>query len=188
MKKALLAVLAGLVMATSAIAGEYIGLTAGNGTNTKNDQHSSIGTLSYGQTNGAWDFDGRFGMIRQARTATNDNFAEARVRYEWNTTSLGGLKPWVRGTIGDQIPSTAGQYMYWAVEPGVGFQFTPSFRADGSYRRGQAFAGSVTDDRRTWIAAATYAADKKNSFVGRYYSSTDTIKANTWELGYVRSF
>lgn len=184
MKKVLFAIIMA-ISASVANAGEYLGVTFGNGTDTKTDQHSGLATVTYGQTNGAWDVEGRAGTVRQARTATNDNFVEGRVRYNW---TFDKIKPWVRGTFGDQINNGMGQYTYWGVEPGVGFQFTPTFRIDGSYLRRQAITNSVNDDRKTWIAAATFDLDKRNSLVGRYLSSTDLVKANTFEIGYVRSF
>jgi hypothetical protein len=184
MKKVLFAVL--MAVAVTASAGEYIDVTGGTVKNAVSEQRSNYGIFTYGQNIGAFDVEGRVGAARTQNTEINNNFGEARVRY--NVAGFGPVKPWVRGTLGEQL-NTGSHFGYWAVEPGVGFQFNQAIRADLSVIRKQPFNRDWrAADQTAWVVGASYALDKKNAFSVRSLTSHDNVRSQAYEFGYTRSF
>jgi predicted porin len=187
MKKSIVAMAVLVAASGGVLAAEYGDITVGSIKNQVTEQRSTLGIVTYGQQLGNLDVEGRVGVARSNDTNTNDNMIEGRARYNFNSSS--NFKPWIRGTIGEQLNSGSNHYAYWAVEPGMGYTVTPALRVDVSVARSEAFDNSVVGANvNTGTVGLTYNCDKKNSVSGRFIKSTNDVRADRFEVGYTRNF
>lgn len=187
MKKVILAIATFLVVAaTSAFAGEYMGITGEQVRNTVTKEHTDFGVVAYGRTLGAFDVEGRVGVGRTVDTKANSEFVEARALYSLHDVK--GFVPWVRATVGEQY-NNGTNYAYWAVEPGVGYKISNALRADVSALRTQTINSNFKSANQTqYNLGATYALDNKNNFGVQLDKTRDSVKATTFEVSYKRAF
>jgi len=181
MKKYVLAVVLALV-AGSAIADEYVGVGVGStrttdvaGTSTR----SNYGVVTLGQNIGQFAVEGRVAVKETATTNALGDFVEARARY--NFADVVGVKPWVRVSVGEQFTGAA-DHAYVGVEPGVGYQFTPTLRGDVSIARAVTTAHVAGADATTGEVGVSYALTTATS-VGVNYSHAINQTGTVSQLG-----
>jgi hypothetical protein len=189
MKKVLMSVIVAIVASISSMAhaSEYMGIDLGNSKNKAiNSQTTHYGTVTYGQSLGHIDVEGRLGVGRTTDTFVDSNFADVRGRV--NFDPIVGLNPWLRGTIGETF-SNGTNAGYWAFEPGVTYKVTPSLNAELSVQRTELFNRNWSAaDQSTYTLGAVYSVNAKNSVSLRYLKSVDGTQPTAYEFGYVRSF
>lgn len=172
MKKVILAAVLAIA-ATTSIAGEYVGIEAGVITNQlTNNLRTNFTTVTYGQRFESVDVEGRM-TTTKTETATSNTFTNGSamdIRAKYTFDSVLGVKPFVRGTIGEQF-SVPGKYNteFWAIEPGVAYRVSPSVFAEVSGSRQEYFDQTLSSSANTVYAVKVgYAIDPKN-FIGVKY-------------------
>lgn len=191
MKKIFTTAFIALTMAVSSsafAAGEYVGGTLGTSRTDGTTGYASNGSLLVGKEIGQYDFSLKAGVGRDtdSTTSTTTNFAEVRGAYNFADVGAAGLKPWVRATIGSEFGLGFAR-SYYAVEPGLGYAFTPSLRGDVSLKRVEYFNRDNVG-RTEANLMGTYAVNKNNDVTLRYTRTMSGRDSNGYEIGVVHRF
>ncbi len=194
MKKYVIAALFALV-AVSAQAGEYVGVSAGS-LRSDSQPRSNIGAVTFGESLGSLSVEGRVAAVEVASTNALSNFVEARARYDF--ADLFGVKPWVRVTVGEQFvgqgQGQGGDRSYAGVEPGVGYQFTSALRGDVSVARTVTISHVANADQTAGTVGVTYALTSATSVgvsyahvIGKVPGTVGQTGANSVVVGFSHS-
>ena len=174
----------GSVFAASATL-EYQNINGLNGTSDQNNFNLTVKE----SINNFLAGDVQFSQTNNSPNGGTDTLASTRV--EGGLTGVAAVSSYAslytRAAVGQKYTS-ATNYGYYSVEPGVIVPIGAGFSAKVGYRFRSAFDTTMPDTTRTWRAGVGYDLTKTDNIGVRYDSVRGDSNQNVVAVNYTRSF
>jgi len=191
MKNVILALVASVALAGTAVAGEYAGIDYQSKQRSGVDEQHDVLGVSVGATLGTKLYaEGR--MEEEIVHNPSKHEGLAQVKLGWNVLSWHKLTPYVAGAVGYKSKATS-NFDYYVVEGGLKYPLFANLDVSAASRLRSPFGESSmggADAYRTVenSLGVKFKLDSKNAVTAKYAYEHGDRDYHTWGVGYVHSF